>query len=614
MGQVSYGKDAKVREMRTAETILNIIQDRGKRKLPLDDVYRQMFNPDMYLRAYAKLYKNEGAMTPGTTEETVDGMSQEKIAKIIKAIRYERWHWTPVRRVEIPKSNGKMRPLGMPTWSDKMVQEVIRSILEAYYEPQFSKHSHGFRPKRGCHTALIEIQQVWKGTKWFIEGDIKGCFDNIDHHTLMTILRENIQDNRFLRLIEGALKAGYCEEWTYHPSLSGTPQGGIVSPILSNIYMDRLDRFVQETLIPEYTSIGRREANPAYRHLQYEAARWRKTGNPQKAEEVRKEMRKLPSRSPTDPTYKRLRYVRYADDFLLGFAGPMAEAEEIKDRIATFLGTDLKLTLSAEKTLITHAHTGRARFLGYEIGIMEAPTKLDQHRIRSVNGKVGMYIPEDVIQAKRKRYMRDGKAIHRTELLKDSEYDTIFRYQGEYRGLVNYYAMAHNLGKLGYLRWMMETSLLKTLASKNKTSVMSEVKRLKSTTKTPNGPRKNLRLRIPREGKKPLVATFGGISLKRLKNPVIQDQVLTPYPRRRSEIVEKLLYDTCEVCESKENVQMHHVRSLKDLNKKGKREMPLWMKLMISRKRKSIPLCRRCHEDIQHNMPRTKRHGNRRAG
>jgi len=236
--------------MRTAETILNIIQDRGRRKLPLDDVYRQMFNPDMYLRAYAKLYKNDGAMTPGTTEETVDGMSQEKIAKIIEAIRYERWHWTPVRRVEIPKSNGKMRPLGMPTWSDKMVQEVIRSILEAYYEPQFSKHSHGFRPKRGCHTALIEIQNVWKGTKWFIEGDIKGCFDHIDHHILMTILRENIQDNRFLRLIEGALKAGYCEEWTYHPSLSGTPQGGIGSPILSNIYMDRLDRFVQETLMP----------------------------------------------------------------------------------------------------------------------------------------------------------------------------------------------------------------------------------------------------------------------------------------------------------------------------------------------------------------------------
>src|SRR5437867_11493561 len=189
-------RTTEVREMRTAETILNIIQDRGKRKLPLDDVYRQLFNPDKYLRAYAKLSRNDGAMTPGITEETVDGMSQEKIAKIIEAIRYERWQWTPVRRIEIPKSNGKMRPLGMPTWSDKMVQEVIRSILEAYYEPQFSDNSHGFRPKRGCHTALDQIHKTWKGTKWFIEGDIKGCFENIDHTTLTNILRENIQDNR----------------------------------------------------------------------------------------------------------------------------------------------------------------------------------------------------------------------------------------------------------------------------------------------------------------------------------------------------------------------------------------------------------------------------------
>jgi group II intron reverse transcriptase/maturase len=259
--QVPHVKDAKVSGMLTAETYLNIIQDRGKRRLPLDDVYRQLYNPDMYLRAYAKLYKNKGAMTPGITEETVDGMSQDKIAKFIEAIRYERWRWTPVQRVKIPKSNGKIRPLGIPTWSDKMVQEVIRSALEAYYEPQFSAHSHGFRPKRGCHTALIEIHNVWLGTKWFIEGDIKGCFDNIDHTILMNILRENIQDNRFLRLIEGALKAGYCEDWTYHPSLSGSPQGGIVSPILSNIYMDRLDKFVEDTLISEHTQGERRKNN-----------------------------------------------------------------------------------------------------------------------------------------------------------------------------------------------------------------------------------------------------------------------------------------------------------------------------------------------------------------
>jgi len=175
--QVSHGKDVKVREMRTADTILNIIQDRGKRQLPLDDVYRQLSNPDMYLRSYAKLYKNKGAMTPGITEETVDGMSMAKIAKIIEAIRQEKWHWTPVRRVLKDKPKGGKRPLGMPIWSDKVVQDIVRSLLEAYYEPQFSTHSHGFRPQRGCQTALAEIHNVWVGTKWFIEGDIKGCFD-----------------------------------------------------------------------------------------------------------------------------------------------------------------------------------------------------------------------------------------------------------------------------------------------------------------------------------------------------------------------------------------------------------------------------------------------------
>ena len=225
--------------MRTAETLLNIIQDRGKRNLPLDEVYRKLYNPDMSLRAYAKLYKNTGALTPGITEETVDGMSQAKMAKIIEAIRYERWEWTPGRRTEIPKRKGGKRPLGMPTWSAKVVPEVIRSILEAYDAPQVSEHSHGFRPKRGCHTALNKIHKTWRGTQWFMEGDSKGCVDNIDHSILTRILQKNIQDNRFLRLIEGALKAGYCAEWTFHPSLSGSPQGGIVSPRLSHLYMDR---------------------------------------------------------------------------------------------------------------------------------------------------------------------------------------------------------------------------------------------------------------------------------------------------------------------------------------------------------------------------------------
>src|SRR6266700_1072056 len=595
--------------MLTAESYLNIIQDRGKRQLPLDDVYRQLYNPDMSLRSYAKLYRHDGAMTPGTTEETVDGMSQDKIAKIIEAMRFERWQWIPVRRVEVPKRKGGKRPLGMPTWSDKMVQDVIRSILEAYYEPQFSDHSHGFRPNRGCHTALTEIHNVWLGTKWFIEGDIKGCFDNIEHPILMHILRANILDNRLLRLIEGALKAGYCEEWTYHPSLSGSPQGGIVSPILSNIYMDRLDKFVEETLIPEYTRGRKRGLNPPYKQKASLAEYYRKKGQLEKAEDLRREMQQYPSQDPKDPEYRRLRYVRYADDFLLGFAGPMTEAKEIKDKITTFLERQLHLTLSADKTLITQASTGRARFLGYDIGTMNSQTKFDKTRRRVVIAKIGFYIPEDIVENKRNRYLRDGKAHHRAALMNDSEYDIITRYQGEYRGLVAYYTLAHNLHHLGYLGYTMETSLLKTLAGKGRTTVARTLKRLKSTTQTPNGPRKCLRLTIARPGKRPLIAIFGGLSLQR-KHTAIKDQVVRPYLRRRSELVERLLNDTCDVCGSKEHVEMHHIRHLADLNKRGRREKPLWMQIMSARKRKSIPLCRRCHMDVHFNRPKSRKQGN----
>ena len=478
-------------------------------------------------------------------------------------------------------------------------------MLEAYYEPQFSDCSHGFRPHRGCHTALDKIHKTWVGTKWFIEGDIKGCFDNIDHTILMNILRENIQDNRFLRLIENALKAGYCEEWTYYPSLSGSPQGGIVSPILSNIYMDRLDKYVEHTLIPIYTQGNDRKKHPEYNRLIGQSLYWKKMGNLERAEALRQEAQQYPALDPYDPEYRRLRYVRYADDFLLGLAGPRADAEKIKERLAMFLGTELHLTMAAEKTLITHAQTGRARFLGYEIGTMMSADKFDAKQKRMVNGRIALYIPKDVIQKKRKRYFRDGKVIHLTERLNDSEYDIIVRYQWEYRGLVEYYGRAYNLKQLGYLGFTMETSLLKTLAAKNNSTVVKPLKRLRVRTQTSNGPRKSLQLTIPREGKPPLVAIFGGLSLAR-KDAALKDQVIRPYVRRTSEIVERLLHDTCEVCGAKEKVEMHHIRKLADLNKQGRREKPLWIKVMISRQRKSIPLCKRCHEDIHHNRPKVK--------
>ena len=212
--------DREVCRVQNAETILNIIRDRGKRGLPLQRMYPLLYNPDLYLRAYARLYANHGAMTRGITAETVDGMNRAKIDQLIDELRHERFRWTPVRRVHIPKRSGKLRPLGLPTWSDKLLQEVMRSILEAYFEPQFSDCSHGFRPRRGCHTALSEVQRGWTGTKWFIEGDIKGAFDNIDHQVLLRVLGEQIHDNRFLELIRRLLQAGYMENWRYGTTLS----------------------------------------------------------------------------------------------------------------------------------------------------------------------------------------------------------------------------------------------------------------------------------------------------------------------------------------------------------------------------------------------------------
>jgi len=253
--------------MQSAETVLGVLRERGRRGLPLEELYRQMFNPQLYLLAYGRIYASNGAMTPGVTRETVDGMSLGKIGRIIDAMRHERYRFRPVRRVLIPKKTGKMRPLGLPTWSDKLVGEVVRLLLEAYYEPTFSDHSHGFRPRRGCHTALRKIEATWTGTTWFIEGDISDCFGSLDHEIMIRILSERIRDNRFLRLIKQMLKAGYLEDWRYHETLSGCPQGGVVSPILSNIYLHKLDVFVETVLIPQYTRGERRRPNPEYNRI-----------------------------------------------------------------------------------------------------------------------------------------------------------------------------------------------------------------------------------------------------------------------------------------------------------------------------------------------------------
>ncbi len=591
----------KVRMMRSAKAILDIIRKRGQYGLPVTDAYRLLFQRDLYLRAYGKLCRNQGAMTTGATPETIDGMSLEKIDALIGALRFEQYRWTPVRRTYIPKSNGKRRPLGLPTWSDKLLQEVIRSMLEAYYEPHFSECSHGFRPGRGCHSALREVIQKGKGTKWFIEGDLCACFDKIDHMVLLNILRENFQDNRFIRLIQGLLKAGYLEDWTFHATYSGVPQGGVVSPILMNVVLDRLDKYVERHLIPTYTCGPRRRTNPPYVMLTKEAGQARQAGDWERARALRQQAQRIPSRDPQDPNFRRLWYVRYADDVLLGLAGPKCEALEIKRKIAAFLRDELKLELNQEKTLVTHAREGRAQFLGYEVHALHEDSKHDHRRQRCINGGIGLRVPTQVIQAKCAQYMRHGKPIHLPQRLSDAAYSIVAQYQTEYRGVVQYYRMAYNLHRLSRLKYVMEVSLVKTLANKYRTTCQKIYKRYKTQIETEHGPRKVLQVTVNRgASKQPLVAHFGGVSLKHNKWVWVNDQPTRPIWSGRSEVVERLLAQQCELCGSTEQIEVHHIRKLADLKPKGGGPLPTWKQKMAARKRKTLVVCRQCHESIQY--------------
>jgi group II intron reverse transcriptase/maturase len=585
--------------MQDTETVLGVIRERGRRGLPLERLYRQLFNRELFLVAYGRVYSNTGAMTPGVTGETVDGMSLAKIDAIIGALRAETYRWSPARRVYIPKkgSTTRKRPLGMPPWSDKIVAEVVRVLLDAYYDVRFSDRSHGFRPGRGCHTALQEVVEVWKGTKWFIEGDISDCFGSLDHQVLLSTLAEHVRDGRFLQLIERMLQAGYLEDWQWHATLSGAPQGGIASPVMSNIYLDRLDRFVEQQLIPEYERGERRRKNPAYQHVTNEIARMRRHGDKDAVRRLRRERRTLPSQDPDDPGYRRLRYVRYCDDFLLGFAGPRREAEQIKEKIRMFLRGELALELSESKTLVTHAASQAARFLGYEIRTQHCDTKITAGR-RSVNGAIGLFVPKTVIRERCARYMSKGQPAQRGPLLFDDDFTIVAKYGSEYRGFVQYYLLAQDVFRLDKLHWVMETSMLKTLAGKHKSTVAKMARKYKAPIDTGDGTRTCFQVTVPREGRKPLVARFGGIPLKRARTAVITDRKPTPATANRNELIHRLLAERCEMCESRAGLQVHHIRKLADLDKPGRPEKPTWIRLMAKRKRKTLVVCERCHQDI----------------
>jgi hypothetical protein len=427
-----------------------------------------------------------------------------------------------------------------------------------------------------------------------IPWDISGCFDAIDHDVMLAILSEKIHDNRFLRLVRNMLKAGYLEDWKYHESPSGTPQGGVVSPILSNIYLHKLDRFIEEELIPRHTRGGRRRRNPEYTRVQNQRWNAKRRGDRAHARELLCRLRSLPSADPVDPGFRRLRYTRFADDHLLGFIGPRAEAEKVRTELAEFLRETLHLELNQDKTLITRARTQRARFLGYDITVPHGSTKVTRGR-RSVNGRIALLVPPDVVKAKCAPYRQHGKPWHRNALLNLDDYDIVRTYGAEYRGIVNYYLLAQNVYRLGALRWNAELSMLETLASKHRSTVAATAARHKAKIETSKGLRTCIEARKQRPGKKDLIARFGGIPLRRDSWAVMTDPAPVHASHPRKELIARLGKRECELCEQGRTVSVHQIAKLADLGKPGPGQ-PAWAKLMAQMRRKTLIVCAACHE------------------
>lgn len=607
--------------MQTADQILSAIRKLGEKRLPLTRVYRCLFSEELFLAAYGKLYRNQGALTPGTTNDTVDGMSRARIRTIIDQLRAERFTVRPARRIHIPKKAGGTRPLGLPNFSEKLVQEVLRMLLSAYYEPRFRDSSHGFRPGRGCHTALQDIKQRFDGSTWLIEGDIRGAFDNIDHTVLLGILARDIKDGRLLNLLRLQLQAGVMEDWKYQATYSGTPQGGVLSPLLSNIYLHSLDEFIEDSLIPEYTRGERRARNAQYRQIEHRIGKAQKRGNIPLVQALKRERRRYPTIDTYDPGFRRLRYVRYADDFLLGFIGPKAEAEELKERLRAFLRDELKLELHPEKTLITHARTEHARFLGYAVSTYQQDSKLIRRRdtgarVRSVNGKVRLGVPYGLVDEKAKRYYRHGVIVSEPTLLDSSVPNILQTFQARYRGLVEYYQYAADRKHFGKLKGAMEIALVKTLAQKLRISVSQVYRRYRSTT-TVNGQTYRVLKTEVETARGPRQFIWGGIPLTVVTighkqaddlppiNDRRQDFEVHQWTELRSEIVTRLRADRCEVCEAVGDCEVHHIRKLDDLRKRwaGRKEKPLWVRKMIALRRKTLVVCHACHQAIHNGQP-----------
>lgn len=600
--------------MRSPQNVLESLSSKAcNSNYQYQRLYRNLYNPEFYLTAYQKIQAKQGSMTAGTDGKTVDGMGMKRINALIAKLRDFRYQPSPARRTYIPKANGKKRPLGIPSFDDKLVQEVVRMILESIYEPTFLNTSHGFRPKRSCHTALQYVQKNFTGVKWFVEGDIKGCFDHVDHHVLVNILRRRIQDEHFIGLIWKFLKAGYMEDWVYHNTYSGTPQGSIISPILANIYLNELDVFMAQ-YAQTFRQGDKRRINPDYKKTldkrrgkqewlkrnEHKISQEQKAAVKAEIDEINQYLRTIPYVDPMDDGYKRLVYVRYADDFLIGVIGSKVDAKQVKADVGQFIRQQLHLELSQEKTLITHG-SDFAQFLSFQI---TASTEQNSTRTkagyikRSYTGRIKLYVPKEKwlkrllsYGALKIQYDKNNgnkeiwEPICRSGLRNLDDLEILNQYNAGIRGLYNYYRIAHNATVLNNFLYVMKYSMYKTFAGKYRTSMRKIIQKYT----------KNRVFVITYQGKSgEKSVVFYNQGMRRDTHVSATDPDIIGRARENrnyTSLVQRLRGCQCEWCGATDvEIEIHHVKKLKDLS--GRAE---WERHMIARRRKTMALCHNCH-------------------
>ena len=606
---------------RTSSALSGIAKATCKEGVRVKHLFRIMTHcEDLWLAAYAKVYSNKGAMTEGVDGTTMDGMCLDRIRNLISLLKDGRYHPKPARRVYIPKSNGKKRPLGIPCSEDKLVQEVMRMLLEQVYEPVFSNHSHGFRPNRSCHTALQEVKATWRSTKWVIDMDISSFYDSIDHEKLVDCLEQKIDDRKFITVVKKMLRAGYLENWKFHGTYSGTPQGGICSPILANVFLHELDKFLEKRCEDFNRGIKRRMYEPfsklnglvSYRRkildkmLSENAFDFAVEDMQNEIKRLHQKRLKMPAADPMDPGYRRMRFVRYADDFVVGVIGNKEDAEKIKGEIEDFVRTGLNLSISKEKSGIHHMAKG-FDFLGYYVRTNSTKSqKVKRLRrmatkdgravyqtSRSCTGHVHLSLPKQKVWAfcNAKGYLRNNKPIHRNKCLHLSDFEIVSRYNSEMRGFANYYALADKTN-LYILEWAGVQSMFKTLAGKHKTKTAKIRPRMKKGD--------DHVLRYQRNGKNRELKVF---KMKYRAEPkLVRPENVDREPidfrfAHKSELLARLAASECEYCgKTKGYFEVHHIRKMKDVLQKPNKKP--WEILMAGRNRKTLILCQECHDEL----------------